>query len=282
MKTPNVKPNSASDAAIILFGLSSEGKPQAGKFVLADVELVTKAAQTLGYSVMKVDDEKTDELAKQLKPGRPHATGRDLIPHVPKKLFEAVVQIAIEHGFVGNEQTDAVSDVTLNKTKSKKADGYRLPTSWDDLKKDDLVIAQHKGSDTGWLQAFVLKREGNNCTLKWRYPDLADAPPPKRHIFNLGLLYPGKPTGAERGADASTAPGTMTWHNIEIAPGLLVLIKDDSPAETVWPAIVIACDGDSIKLRWSESPNLPEVVRPRHEIALLHPAPAKTPSQKRK
>ena len=60
-----------------------------------------------------------------------------------------------------------------------------------------------------------------------------------------------------------------SWDDIEV--GHLVVAQENA-VDGWWEAVVIARDGDMLKLRWRDYPRMPIAVRHRHAVALLRPA----------
>jgi hypothetical protein len=59
------------------------------------------------------------------------------------------------------------------------------------------------------------------------------------------------------------------WQQIDI--GHLVLAKTEGPGANWFEAIPIERAGDGFKLRRRDYGNLPPVIRPRFELALIYP-----------
>ena len=59
------------------------------------------------------------------------------------------------------------------------------------------------------------------------------------------------------------------WQQIDI--GHLVLAKDDGPWRSWWEAVPVEKDGDVLKLRWKDFPNVSLITRARLDLALLCP-----------
>ena len=127
-------------------------------------------------------------------------------------------------------------------------------------------------------------------TLRWRdYPRERQI---VRHRLRVGLLYPrprpsaengksakasgqakhDKPVAAHRAANAQSLP--KDWDEIDV--NHLVLAKDDSQWGAWWEAIPVEKTGDLFKLRWREkhAANVPLIMRPRFDLALICPGAA--------
>jgi hypothetical protein len=70
-------------------------------------------------------------------------------------------------------------------------------------------------------------------------------------------------------AKPSSAGLPQDWDEIDL--NHLVLAKTEGPWANWFEAIPIEKVGDGFKLRWRDYGNLPPAVRPRFELALIHP-----------
>ena len=160
-----------------------------------------------------------------------------------------------------------------------------LPRDWRSIGPGDLALAQ-EGPEDGWYAVIAVEANGDMMTLRWRdYPKVRSF---VRHRNCLALLYPGpkpaaettktksatqpkleKPAAENPQANAQTLPND--WHDINT--GHLVLAKDDGPWESWWEAVPIEKAGDGFQLRWRDYSKVPQIRRPRFELALLCPDP---------
>jgi hypothetical protein len=271
-------------AAIVLFGIDANGKPKAARFPKAEARLATKAANQLQLQVLTVSDPALAALAANLPAGRIHASGRRVVPSIRPDLYAQLVAAAGSSAAADTSSSPVPPNSGSNgglPSGTKKGGNNQLPKTWDEIAVGHAVLA-HDGADNGWLDATVVERTGDMCTLKWR-----DYPRDRRfthHRQTLALLCPtprdlsvvkssekpGKSTGAKAVAPKSAAPGLpLSWD--EIGVGHLVLAKQDGPWAAWWEAIATEIQGDTISLRWRDYPDLPLVNRPRASLALMCP-----------
>src|SRR4051794_24109094 len=89
------KPNSSTlpANAIVLFGLSDDGKPQAGLFPQTQTALAKKAAKRLHLSSLSIS---TADLAGvgKIPAGRLYANRRSFIPNVRREVHERLLELA--------------------------------------------------------------------------------------------------------------------------------------------------------------------------------------------
>src|SRR4051794_28113915 len=109
-----------SEPAVIVFGRSVYGIPQAAWFPASEADLATRAARLMGLRVPRVEDNTHRALAAQLRPGQVYASDRTFAPAVTKDVFDKLCELA---GPVGAASVpDDVSESTVSATR---------PVSWD-------------------------------------------------------------------------------------------------------------------------------------------------------
>jgi hypothetical protein len=186
-------PATASPPLIVL-GFDEQQKPRGARFVDAKPDLVTKAADLLGFKVYEASSEDVAEIAKKLPVGRLYANGRGFVPNVRQDLYsDLVVALAVE--------PQAALSKNGNGDKDSLPPARGLPRSWDEIAPGHLVIAQ-ESLDYGWWEAIVLDRAGDTFTLQYRdYPHL---PKFVRHRSGIALMSPPA-DDAKSGAQAELA-----------------------------------------------------------------------------
>jgi len=86
--------NHVPQPSLILFGLTSIGKPKAGAFKPTEVEAARKAAAKLGLQVFEIADENSRAFAAKVPAGRIHGHGDAIVPFVPKALYASIESLA--------------------------------------------------------------------------------------------------------------------------------------------------------------------------------------------
>ena len=175
VKRSSTAPATASPPLIVL-GFDDQQKPRGARFVDAKPDLVTKAADLLGFKVYEASPEDVAEYAKKLPLGRLYANGRGFVPNIRQSLYSDLVVV------LGQEP-----QATLSKTGDKDSlpAARGLPRSWDEIGPGHLVIAQ-EALEYGWWEAIVLDRQGDTFTLQYRdYPHL---PKFVRHRSGIALM----------------------------------------------------------------------------------------------
>ena len=177
VKRSSTAPATASPPLIVL-GFDDQQKPRGARFVDAKPDLVTKAADLLGFKVYEASSEDVAEYAKKLPLGRLYANGRGFVPNIRQSLYSDLVVV------LGQEP-----QATLSKTGDKDSlpAARGLPRSWDEIGLGHLVIAQ-EALQYGWWEAIVLDRQGDTFILQYRdYPHL---PKFVRHRSGIALMSP--------------------------------------------------------------------------------------------
>src|ERR1700737_3289901 len=133
-------PATAATPPLIVLGFDEQQKPRGARFVDAKPDLVTKAADLLGFKVYEASSEDVAEYAKKLPLGRLYANGRGFVPNIRQSLYSDLVVI------LGQEPQAALTK-TGDKDSLPAARG--LPRSWDEIAAGHLVIAQ-EALEYGW------------------------------------------------------------------------------------------------------------------------------------
>jgi hypothetical protein len=176
-KSSNGRTATATPPLIVL-GFDEQQKPRGARFVDAKPDLVTKAADAMGFKVYEASSEDVAEYAKKLPLGRLYANGRGFVPNIRQSLYSDLVVI------LGQEPQAALTK-TGDKDSLPAARG--LPRSWDEIGPGHLVIAQ-EALEYGWWEAIVLDRQGDSFTLQYRdYPHL---PKFVRHRTGIAMMSP--------------------------------------------------------------------------------------------
>ena len=168
----------AASPTLIVLGFDDQQKPRGAKFVDAKPDLVSKAADLMGFNVYEASPPEIAELAKKLPLGRLYANGRGFVPNIRQSLYSDLV-VAL-----GLEPQAAVSK---NGDKDRLPPARGLPRSWGDIAAGHLVIAQESAKD-GWWEAIVSDRKADSLTLQFR--DYPDQPKIVRHRSAIALMSP--------------------------------------------------------------------------------------------
>lgn len=188
---------------LVVFGLDEDTQPRAGRFTEKDAEAAVKAAAQLGLNVWRVTTSLPDQVNK-IPIGTATATGWNICPKISRELFEAVLQAATLDNPERKNTVPTISDQDRAAVKGLKPADLselerqiiavaherqigRLPDSWSAIKEGSVVLV-HQNRDDGWWEGYVLKRQGNMVTLRWR--DFPQQPTLIRHVSCLALMDP--------------------------------------------------------------------------------------------
>ena len=177
VRRSSTAPATASPLLIVL-GFDEQQKPRGARFVDAKPDLVTKAADAMGFKVYQATPPDVAEVAKKLPLGRLYANGRGFVPNIRQDLYsDLVVALALE----------PQAALSRNGDNNGLPVALGLPRSWDEIGHGHLVIAQ-EALEYGWWEAIVLDRTGDTFTLQYRdYPHL---PKFVRHRSGIALMSP--------------------------------------------------------------------------------------------
>jgi hypothetical protein len=184
LKKSSTAPATTATPPLIVLGYDDDQKPRGARFDQDKPDLVTKAAEMMGFKVYQATPPEVAEAAKKLPLGRLYANGRGFVPNVRQDLYsDLVVALAVE------------PQAALSRNGNGLPVALGLPRSWGELAPGHLVIAQ-ESLDYGWWEAIVLDRQGDTFTLQYRdYPHL---PKFVRHRSGIALMNP--PTDAAKPA----------------------------------------------------------------------------------
>lgn len=158
------KPTAKSGKIIVVFGLDSDRKPRAAKFVDENESLLAKAAAGTGLRLAAPATRQHFELVDKLPAGRLHGTGKGFVPNVRQDLYDQLI------AFVGGDPGPISGG---------------LPKSWDDIATGHVVIAL-EDTASGWWPAEVIKRHEDSLALRWR--DFPGQPEFVRPVTAVALL----------------------------------------------------------------------------------------------
>ena len=90
-------PATAASPTLIVLGFDEQQKPRGARFLDARLDLVTKAADLMGFKVYEASPPDVAEAAQKLPLGRLYANGRGFVPNVRQDLYsDLVVALAVE------------------------------------------------------------------------------------------------------------------------------------------------------------------------------------------
>ena len=189
---------------LVVFGLDGDTKPRAGRFLEKEAEAAVKAATQLGLHTWRVTIPTLPDAIARVPLGNVAAAGMNITTKVPREVFEAILEAATldsparkstvpevtyqDKAAIKNVKQPEVSELErqILAVAHERQIG-RLPDSWSAVKEGSVVLA-HQNRDDGWWEGFVMKRQGNMLTLRWR--DFPKQPPVVRHVSTVALMAP--------------------------------------------------------------------------------------------
>jgi hypothetical protein len=172
---PPATPAKPEQKTYVVFGADEYAKPRAARFTGADPEPLAKAAEAMKLRMFEVTSPELADIAKNLPTGRPHASGRGLVPYVRGDLYLELVMATS-----GEQEPPANADTPIH-------DG---PRTWDEIAPGHLVIVR-EAPECGWWESIVVERNGDLVTV--RYRDFPKYPSMVRHRSAVALISPPAP-----------------------------------------------------------------------------------------
>ena len=177
---------------IVVLGLDIDGKPHASRFADHDAAYVQRAAELMGFHVIRVPPENAElyALAEGLPVGKIFATGRAFVPFVARAAFDKLATL-VEGGVTiearresGAAPVYALADMFTTEAVTT-ADAL-----WAKVELGTVVLAEQPDLyGPGWWQSVVIGVDGDDLTLRWMDdPSLEPFHASRRHV---ALKHPG-------------------------------------------------------------------------------------------
>ena len=168
-------PATAATPPLIVLGYDDQQKPRGARFVDAKPDLVTKAADLLGFKVYEASEDVADRQETTRWGGfMPTAEGLCRTSGNPCTATSLWPWLSDRRRCEQSGEKDS----------PPAARG--LPVSWDEIGPGHLVIAQ-EFLEYGWWEAIVVARKDDVFML--RYRDFPSLPSSSRDRFGIALMY---------------------------------------------------------------------------------------------
>ena len=171
-------PTTTATPLLIILGFDDQQKPRGARFIDAKPNLVTKAADLMGFKVYDASPPDVAEAAKKLPLGRLYANGRGLCPTFGNRCTATSLwplhSKARQHWGGMATRAACLSPVACpgRGTTSRLA----------------ILSLPRESLEYGWWEAIVLDRKDDSFTLQYRdYPHL---PKFVRHRSGIALMSP--------------------------------------------------------------------------------------------
>jgi hypothetical protein len=139
----------AQEPALIVFGLTEKGAPQASWFSGVDAEVAIRTAQLLKFRALAVKTPAQRDLLPQLRQGQVFAGDRLFAPVIQQSLYEELTRVA------GDPKGDAAPPPAPPN-----------PRDWAAIKVGSMVLGIEDAED-GWGEALVLEVNEHLLRLRW-------------------------------------------------------------------------------------------------------------------
>lgn len=176
----------------VVLGLDVEGKPHASRFEDNDATLVQRAAELMGFRVIRVAPE-NDELhgiAEKLPLGKIFATGRAFVPFVSRAAFDKLATL-VESGVTGAAPAAASAATVYPLRDTFTADAINAADAlWSKVEVGTVVLAaQPDLYGPGWWEGVVVAADDDHLTLRWL--DDPELEPIRLSRRDIALRHPG-------------------------------------------------------------------------------------------
>ena len=177
---------------LVVLGLDIDGKPHASRFAEHDAPLLTRAAEMMGFHVIRVppDNEELYRLAEGLPLGKIFATGRAFVPFVARATFDKLGAL-VEGGVTIEQRATSGARPVYPLADMFTTDAVNTADAlWAKVEIGTVVLAEQPDVwGPGWWESIVVAVDGDNLMLRWMDTP-ADKPfPAKRR--EVALRHPG-------------------------------------------------------------------------------------------
>ena len=136
----------APDPAVLVFGMTERGLPQASWFSGTDADLAVMAAGMMGLHPARIATDRHAALAKKLRQGQVFAGDKVFAPPITPELYDELFELC-------------------GATPIEPPELHR-PTSWEEITVGSLVLATDEDGD--WYEAVVMATNDHLLQLRWR------------------------------------------------------------------------------------------------------------------
>ena len=177
---------------IVVLGIDVDDKPHASRFEECDAPFVQRAAEMMGFHVIRVapDNDELHGVAEKLPLGKIFATGRAFVPFVGRTAFDKLSTL-VEGGVTITARAEAgvapvypLADMFTTEA-INTADAL-----WSKIEVGTVVLAaQPDIYGPGWWEGIVVDVKGDDLTVRW----MDDAAEDSVHISRreVALRHPG-------------------------------------------------------------------------------------------
>src|SRR5438309_9495912 len=177
---------------LVVLGIDIDGKPHASRFAEHDASFVLRAAELMGFHVVRVllENPELYAVAEGLPLGKIFATGRAFVPFVARAAFDKLATL-VEGGVTIEARAAAgvapvypLADIFTTEAVNT------ADTLWAKIEVGTVVLAaQPEVWGPGWWEGIVVGVDGDDLMLRWIETPAEDSFRASRR--NVALRHPG-------------------------------------------------------------------------------------------
>jgi hypothetical protein len=177
---------------LVVLGIDMSDKPHASRFAERDATFVVRAAELMGFHVIRVPADSTElhAIAERLPLGKIFATGRAFVPFVGRSAFDKLATL-VEGGVTieARAMSGALPVYPLADMFTTEAVNT-ADALWAKVEVGSVVLAaQPDVYGPGWWEGVVVDVNGDDLTLRWM--DTPSEEPFHASRCDIALRHPG-------------------------------------------------------------------------------------------
>lgn len=155
---------------VVVIGVDTEGKSHASRFTDGDMTLVARAAELMGFHIVRVPTEQAElhGVAERLPVGKIFASGRAFVPFVARLTFDKLAAL-VDGGVTSRERSEAGESPAYPQAAMFTADTLNTADAlWAKIEVGSIVLAAQPDTyGPGWWESVVVSVNGDALTLRW-------------------------------------------------------------------------------------------------------------------
>jgi hypothetical protein len=177
---------------LVVLGIDIDNKPHASRFAERDAPFLQRAAELMGFHVIRIPRENKElhALAEKLPLGKIFATGRAFVPFVARAAFDKLGTL-VEGGVTIEQRAESGAESVYPKADMFTTDTINTAdTLWSKIEVGVVVLAtQPDVYGPGWWEGIVVGIKGDNLEVRWLDEPLED--PIRVLRREVALRHPG-------------------------------------------------------------------------------------------
>ena len=177
---------------IVVLGIDVDGRAHASRFEERDAAFVQRAAELMGFHVVRVppDNDELHAIAAKLPLGKIFATGRAFVPFVSRSAFDKLAAL-VEGGVTITARAEAGVEPVYPLRDMFTTEAINAADAlWSKIEIGTMVLAtQPDVYGPGWWEGVVVGLKGDDLTVRWT--DEPDEDPVKVSRRDVALRHPG-------------------------------------------------------------------------------------------